>query len=134
MAGATFVYDLFNGVHRRDKLTISHYNTIASDYNLQQQELSLQNVSNQADEAISAAFKNLVEIPIQIRASEDTYHQKTAQYKAGIINLIDLTNASFVLYRSQSDYIQTISDWLLANLDKAAATGNLDLFIQSIKK
>jgi outer membrane protein TolC len=134
MVGATLVYDLFNVVHRKDKLAISHSNTTASDYGLQQQQLALQNVKNQADEAIHTAEKNLFEIPIQVKASEDGYNQKTAQYKAGIINLIDLTNASFVLYRAQSDYVQTLSDWLLANLDKAAATNNLDLFIQSIKK
>ena len=134
MVGTTFVYDLFNVVHQKDKLAISHYNTIASDYDLQQQRLSLINVGNQADEAIHTAVKNLLEIPVQISSSQDAYNQKTAQYKAGIITLIDLTNASFVLYRSQSDYVQTMSDWLLANLDKAAATGNLDLFIQSIKK
>jgi outer membrane protein TolC len=133
MVGATLVYDLFNIVHKKDKLAVSHLNTIASDYNLQQQQLSLNNVSNQADEAIQTAVKNLFEIPIQIKASQDTYNQKTAQYKAGIITLIDLTNASFVLYRAQSDYVQTLSDWLLANLDKAGATGNLDLFIHSIK-
>jgi len=134
MFGATFVYDLFNVVHRKDKLAISHLNTVASDYGLQQQQLSLNNINNQADEAIHTAVKNLFEIPVQIKSSQDTYNQKTAQYKAGIINLIDLTNASFVLYRAQSDYVQTLSDWLLANLDKAASTGNLNLFIQSIKK
>jgi len=134
MIGVSLVYDLVNPVHRKDKLAISHYNTVASDYDLQQQVLLLKNVSNQADEAIRTSVKNLFEIPIQIKASQDTYDQKTAQYKAGIINLIDLTNASFVLYRSQSDYVQTLSDWLLANLDKAAATGDIDLFIQSIKK
>ena len=133
MFGATFVYDLFNGVHRKDKLAISHYQTIASDYDLQQQELALKNVGNKAEEGIRTAVKNLFEIPVQIRASQDTYDQKIAQYKAGIINLIDLTNASFVLYRSQSDYVQALSDWLLANLDKAAATGNLDAFIQTVK-
>jgi outer membrane protein TolC len=134
MFGATFVYDLFNVVHRKDKLAITHYNTVASDYGLQQQQLSLQNVNNQAEEAIRTSVKNLFEIPVQIKSSQDTYNQKTAQYKAGIINLIDLTNASFVVYRAQSDYVQTLSDWLLANLDKAAASGNLDQFIQTIKK
>ena len=134
MFGATFVYDLFNVVHKKDKLAINHYNTVASDYGLQQEQLSLRNLDNQAEVAIRTATNNLFEIPVQIRSSQDTYDQKTAQYKAGIINLIDLTNASFILYRAQSDYVQTLSDWLLANLDKAVATGNLDLFIQSIKK
>jgi outer membrane protein TolC len=133
MAGITFEYNLFNIVHRRDKEAIARNNTIASDYGLQQQQLSVLNVGNKADEAIRTAMKNLSEIPIQIGAARDAFGQKTAQYKAGIINLVDLTDASFVLYRSQSDYVQTLSDWLLANLDKAASSGNLDLFIQAIK-
>ncbi|HXB06557.1 MAG TPA: TolC family protein [Puia sp.] len=133
LAGLTLEYDLFNIVHRRDKERIARNNTLASDYGLQQEQLSLQNVGNKADEAIRTATKNLVEIPVQIGAAEDAFNQKTAQYKAGIINMVDLTNASFVLYRSQSDYVQTLSEWLLANLDKYSATGTLDQFIQSIK-
>jgi len=133
LAGATMVYDLFNGLHRKDKLTESHFGIMASDFDLQQQELNIRNIGLQADEAIQTAIKNLLEVPIQIRSSEDTYNQKTAQYKAGIISLIDLTNASFVLYRAQTDYVETLSDWLLANLDKAASTGNIESFIQSIK-
>jgi len=133
LAGLTLEYDLFNIVHRKDKERIARNNALASDYGLQQQQLELQNVGNRADEAIRTAAKNLVEAPIQIGAATATFNQKTAQYKAGIINVVDLTNASFVLYRSQSDYVQTLSDWLLANLDRYSATGALDQFIQSIK-
>lgn len=133
LAGVTLEYDLFNIVHRRDKERIARNNTLASDYGLQQQQLELQNVGNKADEGIRTATKNLVEVPIQIGSATDAFNQKTAQYKAGIINVVDLTNASFVLYRSQSDYVQTLSDWLLANLDRYSAGGMLDQFIQSIK-
>ncbi|HMI62616.1 MAG TPA: TolC family protein [Puia sp.] len=133
LAGLTLEYDLFNIVHRKDKERIARNNTLASEYGLQQQQLSLANVGNKADESIRTATKNLVEIPVQINAAQNAYDQKTAQYKAGIINLVDLTNASFVLYRSQSDYVQTLSDWLLANLDKYSAEGNIAQFIQSIK-
>jgi outer membrane protein TolC len=133
LAGLTLEYDLFNIVHRKDKERIARNNTLASEYGLQQQQLSLANVGNKADESIRTATKNLVEIPVQINAAQSAYDQKTAQYKAGIINLVDLTNASFVLYRSQSDYVQTLSDWLLASLDKYSAEGNIAQFIQSIK-
>jgi len=133
LGGLTVEYDLFNTVHRKDKAAIAHNNALASDYDLQQQQESLLNIGNKAEEAIRTSLKNLAEAPVQIGAAQDAFNQKTAQYKAGIINLVDLTNASFVLYRSQSDYVRTLSDWLLANLDKSAASGNLDLFIQSIK-
>jgi outer membrane protein TolC len=133
LGGLTLEYDLFNTVHRKDKEAIARNNTLASDYDLLQQQQSLQNVGNKADEGIRTALKDLAEIPVQVGAAQDAYAQKTAQYKAGIINLVDLTNASFVLYRSQSDFVQALSDWLLANLDKSASTGNLDQFIQTIK-
>ena len=133
LAGLTVEYDLWNTVHRKDKERIARNNTLASEYGLQQQQLSLANVGNKAEESIRTATQNLVEIPVQVEAAKSAYDQKTAQYKAGIINLVDLTNASFVLYRSQTDYVQTLSDWLLANLDKYSAAGQLNQFIQSIK-
>jgi outer membrane protein TolC len=133
LAGLTFQYNLFNLVHRRDKVAILRNQMEASDYELKQQELSLRNVSDKAEEGIRTAQRNLSEIPIQIRSAQDAYNQKTAQYRAGIINLVDLTNASYVVYRSESEYVQTVSDWLLSNLDKAAANSDLDQFIQSIK-
>jgi outer membrane protein TolC len=133
LAGVTLQYNLFNMVHRKDKAAIARHDEEASVFDLQQQQLSLQNVGNKAEEGIRTALRNLNEIPIQIGSAQDAYAQKTAQYRAGIINLVDLTNAGFVLYRSQSEYVQSVSDWLLSNLDKAGANGNLDLFIQSIK-
>jgi outer membrane protein TolC len=133
LAGISLQYDLFNGLHKKDRLEIIHFQQQAGIYQLQQQELALQSASNQADLAIHTAEANLQELPVQINAAKDTYNQKIAQYKAGIISLIDLTNAAFVLYRSQNDYTETLTDWYLAHLDKAFAVGGLDHFIQIIK-
>jgi outer membrane protein TolC len=131
--GVAFTYNLFNGIYKKDKLSINRYQLQASDYELQQQKLALSSSVNQANNALQTAMDNLTELPVQLQSAEDTYQQKLAQYKAGLISLIDLTNASFVLYRSQTDYIETLNDWYLAQLDKAASTGNLLPFIQTIK-
>jgi outer membrane protein TolC len=133
MIGLTFAYDLFDPVHRKDKLTEAHFQTQASDYALQQEELTLNSDQAQAQEAVIEAESNLQEIPIQMQAATNAYNQKVAQYKAGIINLVDLTNASYVLYAAQVSYVQTLNDWFLASLDRATAMGNLDQFIQRIK-
>ena len=133
LVGLNLTYNLFNGLYRKDKLNINNYELKASDDELQQQKLALTSASLQADDALQSTRANLLELPIQLQSAEDTYQQKVAQYKAGLISLIDLTNASFVLYRSQTDYIETMSDWYLAQLDKAAATGTLTQFIQTIK-
>jgi outer membrane protein TolC len=133
LAGISFQYDLFNGIHKRDRLNTFRYQTSASDWALQQEKLALHSAYLQAESAISTSEANLSEIPVQLRAAEDTYNQKLAQYKAGLINLVDLTNAAFVLDRSQNDYLETLGDWYLATLNKVTATGSLDLFIKSIK-
>ena len=133
-AGVAVTYDLFNLVHRKDKVAVSHYQTQAAGYELEQQKQELNSANAQATEMITAAAKNLHELPIQLQAADAVYQQKLAQYKAGVINLIDLTNASFLLYSAQLNYVETLNDWYLANLDKAASTGNLDLFIQTIKR
>lgn len=133
MGGLGITYDLFNGVRKKDRLTVAGYQSAAADLALQQQVLSLRNEELQADETIRIAQKNLAELPVQLQAATDGYHQKLAQYKAGIINLVDLSNASFVLYQAQSAYIETLNEWYMASLDKAAATGNLDQFIQTLK-
>jgi outer membrane protein TolC len=133
LAGLGITYDLFNGVHRRDRLNVLSQQATAADYALQQQQLSLRNQQLQADESIRTAMANLSELPVQLQAATDAYDQKLAQYKAGIINLVDLVTASFELLQAQTGYIQTLNEWYTASLDKAAATGNLDQFIQTIK-
>lgn len=131
--GVAFTYNLFNTVYKKDKLAINRYQWQASDYELQQQEAAINSSVRQADISLKATAANLAELPIQLESAQATYNQKVAQYKAGIISLIDITNASFVLYRSQTDLIETLTDWYLAQLDKAAYTGNLVQYLQTIK-
>ena len=133
LGGIGITYDLFNGVHKRDRVSVLNGQVAAADYALQQQELSLRNQELQADESIRTARDNLGELPLQLKAASDAYNQKLAQYKAGVINLVDLANASFELFSAQSDYITTINEWYTASLDKAAAAGRLDQFIQTVK-
>jgi outer membrane protein TolC len=133
ISGIGITYDLFNIVHLHDKLAVSHYQSQAAEYGLQQQKDVLNNAVAQADVTIATDEKNLTELPLQLQAANNAYQQKIAQYKAGVINLIDLLNASFVLYSAQQNYVETQNDWYNANLDKAASTGKLDLFIQTIK-
>jgi outer membrane protein TolC len=133
VAGIGISYDLFNGVRKHRRLAVTQYRLNALDKELSFQRLSLQNVSAKAAMAARNARVTLDQLPIQARAAEQVYSQKLAQYKAGIADLIDLTNASFVVYRSQTDYLQALGDWYLSTLEKAAATGQLDSFIQKIQ-
>lgn len=133
LAGVSFQYDLFNGLHKKDRLKSYGFERQASELELEQQTLSLANAEKQAQNSIDIVERNLLELPVQYQAASDTYNQKVAQYKAGIISLIDLTNAAFVLDRSMNDYVETIAGWYTAQLNKAVANGGLAAFIQSIQ-
>lgn len=133
MAGVSVVYDLFNGIKKTDKLNINRYQLQAVDMQLEQEKLYLQNNFVQADNAIKTSESNLLELPNQVVAAIDVLQQKIAQYKAGLINLIDVTNAAFVLYRSKTDFIETLTNWYVARMQKAAAAGVLNEFINSLK-
>lgn len=131
--GIGISYPLLNGLYKKDKLNINRYQLQASEFQIQNQQLVLKIGLSQADAALQTSDLNLMELPSQLKAAQDIYQQKMAQYKAGIISLIDLTNASFVLYRSQTDYLDVVTDWYLAQLGKAAYAGTLEQFIQTIK-
>ena len=131
--GLAITYNFLNGISRNDKLSINRYQIEASEYAVQQQKLTLASSVSQADESLQVIRANLIELNIQSESALATYNQKLAQYRAGLITLIDLSNASFVLYRSQTDFIETLHEWWLAQLDKAAATGHLNQFIQNVK-
>ena len=133
MFGVAATYSLFNELHKKDKLAINRFEMQASNYELEQQKLAIASASLQADNALQTTAANLKEIPVQLQAAQAMYKQKLSQYKAGLISLIDLTNASFVLYRSQTDYIETMNDAYLAQLDKAAANGSLNQYISTVQ-
>ena len=133
VAGIAVTYNLFNGLYKKDQLAINRFQFRASDAEFQQQVLALEADRRKADHALQIADDNFLEIPVQLQSASDTYRQKVAQYKAGLISLIDLTNASFVLYRSEIDYAEGLTDIFQARLDKAASSGVLEKFIQSFK-
>jgi outer membrane protein TolC len=131
--GVAFVYDFMNGLHRKDKLATYNFELQAGQEDYNQQVLNFQEANAQADLQLKLVMDNLQQLSIQRKSARAMYADKEAQYKAGLVTLIDLTNASFVLYRSLVDYLSAIDDWYAANLSKAIATGNLDSFIQSVK-
>ena len=133
VVGAAVNYNLLNNLYRRDKIAINKFQIESINSEIQQQVETLHATSLQAENALQTAQANLLEIPIQIQVAQETFTQKSAQYKSGLISLNDLKNSAFVLFRAQSDEIDFQNDWYVAQLERAAAKGNLETFIQSLK-
>jgi outer membrane protein len=131
-AGVAFIYDFMDGLHKRDKIAESDFELQAGQEAYNQEKLDLASATTQANLQLQVVVDNLKQLAVQKKSALAVFKDKQAQYKAGIVTLIDLTNAGFVLYRSQVDYLNAVDSWYSASLNKAIATGNLDNFIQSI--
>lgn len=129
MMGLAFTYNIVDIVHLRDKSAMQYYQTEAVREELAEQKSLLTNQLNQADVAIRASLDKLKEIPIQLKASRDAYVQKLAQYNAGLINIVDLTNVSYLLYSAETDDVEARSELLNTLLQKAVTNNTLNSFL-----
>ncbi|MDB4921348.1 MAG: transporter [Mucilaginibacter sp.] len=99
------------------------------EYDLVSQQLIAQQAL--AETRISSALKNYNEVPEEVRAASDAYHQKYALYKNGLANIVDFTQALYVLNRAEVDKDITQNNVWQAILFKAAATGDFGIFINN---
>ena len=111
---------------RSQKFTSAQYK---DDYDLVSQQLSEQELL--AETRISNALKNYNQSPQEVKAANDAYIQKYTLYKNGLANIVDFTQALYVLNRAEvDDYIVKNNVWQ-ALLYKAAATGDFTIFINN---
>ncbi|HXB11371.1 MAG TPA: TolC family protein, partial [Bacteroidia bacterium] len=131
MAGLAFTYNIIDIVHRKDKVATQYFHAEAVHEEVNQQKLLLNNQLQQADIAIQAVLNREREIPIQLRAAQNAFSQKSAQYNAGIANIAELTDASYLLYRAETDAVEIQSDLLNTLLQKAIANNTLNTFLSN---
>jgi len=103
---------------------------LKNQYDLVNQNLLDQQVL--AETKISNALKNYKEVPQEVKAASDAYNQKYTLYKNGLANIVDFTQAFYVLNRAEVDnYIASNNVWQ-AILYKAAAAGDFGIFINNL--
>jgi outer membrane protein, adhesin transport system len=100
---------------------------LQEEYNQVDRELKSQ--LNFADDKIKITLENYAEAPIQVKAAQQAYLQKSTLYKNGLTDLTDLTQTIFTLNRAEIDRDIVNNNVWQSYLLKVAATGNFDLFI-----
>jgi outer membrane protein TolC len=98
--------------------------TLADQQLTAQWELSKTKINNAVDNYFLA--------PIQVKAAAQAYLQKVTLYKHGLTNLVDVTQAAYVLVRAETDRDITYSNVWQALLLRAAAAGDFGLFINKL--
>lgn len=133
LAGLSITYDLFDVRRARYKLDEQQFLSQAALANFQEQTEQINSSVTEANINIRTAINRLREIPIQQNAANGTYQQKLALYNAGLTNIVDLTNALYLLNRAETDAILATDSAWKALFQKAYATNTLNQLLSIFK-
>ncbi|BAV07817.1 Outer membrane protein TolC [Filimonas lacunae] len=100
---------------------------LQAEYTLADQQLKAQLAL--AGNKMKNALSNYAEAPIQVKSASDAYHQKEVLYTNGLSNIVEVTQALYLVNRSETDRDIAYTNVWQALLLKAAASGNFDLFL-----
>ena len=129
MGGLAFTYNIADVVHGKNKAAIFAYQAKSEEQEMASEKTLLESQLQQADIAIQAAVNKLREIPVQLKAAQDAFSQKEAQYNAGLVNIAELTNVSYLLYSAETDQVSAQTDLFVTLLQKAITNNTLNNFI-----
>ncbi|MES2133788.1 MAG: TolC family protein [Bacteroidota bacterium] len=101
---------------------------LQNEYELVDQQIKAQMALS--DTKIKNALDNYNEVPNQVKAATDAYNQKNALYKNGLSTIVEVTQTLYTLNRAETDRDIAYSNVWQALLLKAAAAGDLELFIK----
>ncbi|WP_229206189.1 TolC family protein [Dyadobacter fermentans] len=102
-------------------------NALKEEYDLADQQLKNQLILSETK--ISNAIANYREAPVQVRSASDAYLQKSVLYKNGLSNIVDMTQALYVLNRAETSRDIAATNIWQAILLKAAASGDIGIFL-----
>lgn len=103
---------------------------LQDEYTLADQELRAQWELSKTK--ISNSLDNYFLAPVQVKAAAQAYLQKVTLYRHGLTNLVDVTQAAYVLVRADTDRDIAYSNVWQALLLKAAAAGDFSMFINKL--
>jgi len=103
---------------------------LQDEYSLADQQLMAQWELSKTK--ITNALDNYFLAPVQVKAAAQAYLQKVTLYKHGLTNLVDVTQAAYVLTRAETDRDIAYSNVWQALLLRAAAAGDFNLFINKL--
>ena len=134
LMGVGVIWNLTTIARANAQVKSLKYSNLASETELQLAKDQLNTQSQIADSKFAKALEMQEQAPIQVNSANIAYNQRSALYKSGLTNLVDVTTALYTLNRAESDRdLAYINVWQ-ALLLKAAATGDLDIFTDQLTR
>lgn len=134
LVGVGVIWNLTTIARANAQVKSLKYSNLASEMELQLVKEQLNTQSQIADAKFVKALEMQEQAPIQVNSANIAYTQRSALYKNGLTNLVDVTTALYTLNRAESDRdLAYINVWQ-ALLLKAAATGDLQIFTDQLTR
>lgn len=133
VTGVSMVWNIISIAKIRHQVTAQQFISkgLQNEYDLISTQLKDQLVL--ADQRIANSLLSWHEAPVQYKAASDAYLQKTVLFKNGLSNIIDLQQTLYLLNRAETDVsVGYINVWQ-SLLQKAAASGDFDLFLKQTR-
>ncbi len=134
LVGLTLTYNLFDLKHRHDDVAEGRLKADAKAYELQTEQLSLNEMMQQANATYKTTVEELNELPVQVAALKQVYGQQLALYRAGLNTLLEVTNAQYALLQAETNYVITQDALLQLMFIRAGLAGQLDNYLQNFKR
>jgi len=133
LLGIGVTWNLTNPIRIHQQVAAQEWTSkgLQNEYELVSQQIKTQ--AALADQKIKYAVANYHEAPIQMKAASDAYLQKSVLYKNGLTNIVDVTQALYILNRAETDRDISNNNVWQALLLKAAASGDFGLFENDIQ-
>ena len=130
----TVTFPLFDFASIRERKKIEVYNERTESARYDQIVQDLNGQMEQARAVLSAARRIAQNTPIQVEAARTSEQQASARYKAGLGNIVEVAEAQRILAQAEiDDALARLGVWR-ALLAAAAASGDLQPFLQQTVK
>jgi outer membrane protein TolC len=131
--GFAMTFALFDFAQIRARREIETHNERAESARLDQVTREITGARDRAAAQFEGARRIADNTPVQLKAARDTEQQATARYRAGLSTAVELADAQRLLTQAEiDDSLARLSVWR-AMLAVAAASGNLDPFLDKTK-
>ena len=133
VVGAYFLWNVMDIFRVTHNYKSSMYQVQKDNALLDETRLNLNSQLENANVQLSLAIEQAKEAPIQLRAASAGFNQSKARYESGLGNLLELSQNLYILARAEADYSITYNNTWRSLLSIAASTGDMNLFLNSIK-
>jgi outer membrane protein TolC len=134
LAGVGLVWNLTTIARTNAQVKSLRYSSLAAETDFRLVEEQLQTQSKIADTKMINALQIREQAPIQVTSANNAYVQRSALYKNGLTNLVDVTQSLYALNRAESERDLAFINVWQALLLKAASNGDLGVFINQLTR